>query len=103
MFWHRNTHTLDESHDGKTITVNAGELIEIKLPHFSVDKWGFPWPSKFTGQTLYQWQDVSANNEQTLTFYARCTGTEIIDLQRKQLPGYGNGVIKTYKVTVNVN
>lgn len=104
--WYRPTHKFDESHDGQTVTVNAGDLIEITLPHFSVDQWGFPWPSKFTGNVLYNWMGagaVSVNNMQTLTFYARCTGTEILDLERKQLPGYGNAVIKVFNLTVQVN
>lgn len=104
MFWHRPTHNLDESHDGQTITVNQGELILIKLPHSSVDQWGFGWPTGFTGNTVWHYGSASVGtNEQELQFYARSTGTEEIDLQRKQTPGNGNAVIKTFKVTINVN
>lgn len=103
MWWHQiKTHKLDETHDGQTLEVSPGELIEITLPHFSVDKWGFGWPCKFKGKILYRWNDTTQNNMQTLTFYARSTGTEVVDLERKQLPGYGNAVIKNYKVTIEV-
>lgn len=102
--WYRPTHNLDKSHDGQTITVNQGDIVLIKLEHSSVDRWGFPWPAQFTGATCWFYGSNSCSgNEEELQFYARSTGTEVIDLQLKQTPGNGNAVIRTFQVTINVN
>lgn len=105
MFWNSGKeHKLDESHDGQTIKVDAGDTIKITLPHSSVDKWGFEWPCDMgQSQTLYYYGEGSPESGvQELEFEAGAAGTETIKLERKQTPGNGNAVIKNFSVIIEV-
>ncbi len=106
MWWRRGkVHNLDESHDGQTLTVAAGELVWITLPHSSVDKWGFEWPyDPSQSQAIYFYGDEQVETGvQRLQFQAAASGSETLKLERKQTPGNGNAVIKTLTVTIEVD
>jgi predicted secreted protein len=105
MWWnHGKTHELDESHDGQTVRVDAGDMISIKLPHSSVDKWGFVWPyDPNQSSTVYFCGDGDVESGvQQLQFQAAAAGSESLQLERKQTPGNGNAVIKNFNITIEV-
>lgn len=105
MFWNSGTvHNLDESHDGQTLKVKPGDSILLKLPHSSVDKWGFEWPCDMSNSptVAYYGESTPESGYQQLEFEAGAAGTEQIKLERKQTPGNGNAVIKNFTINIEV-